>query len=521
MSTPRVSGEFEPGREYFDATAEVQEAMDRPELSTQAPLSEIQVLSEKQYKVGRRVLKIIEDPTKMNTTGVFFPQEQRATMSQKEKNDLFTNAIKPISTKYDFMTVDLSNEKRMEDLCNLLGLVAKTKAAHVMYDMDDVFQIVFPETQGSSHLRHTKIVDLYTSYEKVTIEEVAQSNEWYRLWVETDHQRENLLLTYKQLENSMSAKLFDKCFEKYEAFPDNQKGGPLLFVIMMKELVTNSEQATTYLKKMLSTMKIRDLQGENVSRATSLIRGVYKHLYFVNQVPEDFLTTLIRIFQTSSVPAFNRTFEMYEELIRYNKNEARKDGYPEIESVLRAAELRYRELLQTDEWTGSNAKGRASVFRGEASKASNVTCWNCGKTGHVTHQCPDPRNNERINANRTKMRNKKGKTRNNGETAANTATSSNNPTFKFRPPEPHENNKREIDGKHMYFNPRTKRWVLDRVHPSNKGKTFSAANTAATTENANNNAKTTPDDAMVKAWMANTAKDFEQSLREFASRYSA
>ena len=38
------------------------------------------------------------------------------------------------------------------------------------------------------------------------------------------------------------------------------------------------------------------------------------------------------------------------------------------------------------------------------------------------------------------------------------------PTGKFKPPTPEENNRRVIDGKHMWYNMRSKRWYPDRKH---------------------------------------------------------
>ena len=506
----------------LNANLNIQDEVDSPE---------VEEVSNDQYLIDNRKFKLKKEEKVKPTPkvhGLLYPQEKRSTMTQKEKNDLFNNAVKPISTKYDFMTVDLSDEKRLDDLCNLSTLVSKTKAAHVMYDMDDVFKIVFPVSEGSRKLQKTKPVDLYTNYEQVTAEEVALSNEWYREWVDDDCQRENLLLTYKQLENSMTPKLFDKFFEKYEAYPERQKGGPLLFIIMMEELVTNSEQATTYLKKMVTTLKIRDFQGENVSRVASLIRGVHKHLKFIGKVPEDFPSVLIKIFQTSSVPTFNRTFEHMEERVRYEKSVDRKAEYPEIEAILKQAELRYKELLQSDEWSGLNAKSKGSVFKGEATpkKPHKLICWNCGKEGHITTRCPEPKNAERIAANRAKTgtnnQGRRGNNRSNGGGSANTATtSSNNQTNKYRPPEPAKNNKREIDGRHMYYSHKLKRWILDRTHPSNKEKLGLAANAASTTTTKTNDNNEKPlDNTIVKAWIANTSKSFEQSLRDFAAQYS-
>ena len=125
-------------------------------------------------------------------------------------------------------------------------VIAKTKASHQQYDMCDVFTVVFPLSEGSRTLED-KFLDLYTQYDKITEEEVAASCEWYNKWTAKEYYHDNLTLTFKHLENNMTHKLFDKCFERYDTYPPIQQGGPLLFIIMMKTLVSSSEQATQHL----------------------------------------------------------------------------------------------------------------------------------------------------------------------------------------------------------------------------------------------------------------------------------
>jgi hypothetical protein len=214
-----------------------------------------------------------------------------------------------------------------------------------------------------------------------------------------------------------------------------------------------------------------------------------------------------------------------EEQVRAKNRLSRKTVYPPVEQILDQAEKRYKELCQTDEWSGLKNKGKAAVFRGEAATKHETICWNCGKTGHTVPNCPEPKNQKRIEANRNKMHTK---TNNKNKTtgAGNQATSSNNPTtadgkFLFRPPEAGENNRRQIRDKHMFYLDKTKRWVLDRTHPSNKDAT-AQANTAATTTAAATTTEEKPqvNKPVLTAWMANAQKTYEQSLRDFAAQYA-
>ena len=74
----------------------------------------------------------------------------------------------------------------------------------------------------------------------------------------------------------------------------------------------------------------------------------------------------------------------------------------------------------------------------------------------------------------------------------------------------------------MFYLERTKRWVLDRTHPSNKERATQANAAAAPAAAASTNATagTQINKSILDAWMANAQKDYEQSLRDFVAQYS-
>jgi hypothetical protein len=61
----------------------------------------------------------------------------------------------------------------------------------MLYDMQDVFSIVFPQSDGKTI---DKYKDLYTKYATNTIEQVAKSNKWYQTWPLASTFEENLNL---------------------------------------------------------------------------------------------------------------------------------------------------------------------------------------------------------------------------------------------------------------------------------------------------------------------------------------
>ena len=241
--------------------------------------------------------------------GPLYPKESRDKMTADKCNDLFKKAVKLSQACYDFTSMNMTNERCLADLYNMSIMITKTKASHQQYDMCDMFTVVFPLSEGS-HTLEQKHLDLYILYDEVTEEEVAASCEWYNKWTAKEYYHDNLTLIFKHLENNMTHKLFEKCFEHYDTYPQIQQDRPLLFVIMMKTLVSSSK-ATQHLKDMVKNLKISDSKGENVLRMVSLIWGAYKHLKWIKRVPNHFVNQILQVLQTSSVPTFNKYFEHY------------------------------------------------------------------------------------------------------------------------------------------------------------------------------------------------------------------
>ena len=341
----------------------------------------------------------------------------------------------------------------------------------------------------------------------------------------------------------MTYKLFNKTFECYEAYPILQQGGPLLFIIMMKTLISSSDEATDYLKSMVKQLKITDFKGEYVPRVVSLLCAIYKRLCWIKKVPTDFPKTILKVFQTSSVPEFNDNFahdaSQYTMMRDIAEIERATFRPMEIDPILHIAEKTYHSLLASGDWTGAKTKGKALIFFSDKSNSTNSTdkskdtshaglnaskietvCWNCGQLGHAFTTCPQPRNEQRIASAKSQyMENKHAKT---AKKQANVGAAPTNHTNKWRPPTANEDNKRVIDGKHMFYFFKTKRWMLDKHHPSNKpqGDTANTSSTDSTATNRQipaNSDRRSPD---LEAALANTTRAIESSLRGLVNQYT-
>jgi hypothetical protein len=171
----------------------------------------------------------------------FYEKEERKNLSEDKRNDLFEKATKKAHTKYDLISLSLTDEDKLDDMYNLSMLIGKTKDHLVQYDMHDVFTILIPDPDDHKKILQEK--DLFTEYPSIRIEDVLNSNDWYNKWPQEDTYQHNLQLTYKFFQSNVNDKLWEKSFERYSKYPNAQKGGPLFFFVMLQQLVSNSEEA--------------------------------------------------------------------------------------------------------------------------------------------------------------------------------------------------------------------------------------------------------------------------------------
>ena len=88
-------------------------------------------------------------------------------MTMNKRNNLFKEAVKLSQARYDFTSMNITDERCLDDLYNMSIMIAKTKASHQQYNMCDMFTVVFPLSEGS-HTLEEKHLDLYMQYDKAT-----------------------------------------------------------------------------------------------------------------------------------------------------------------------------------------------------------------------------------------------------------------------------------------------------------------------------------------------------------------
>jgi hypothetical protein len=107
---------------------------------------------------------------------------------------------------FDLISLEIIIEDKLDDTYNLEMLIEHTISSHADYEIDDVYNIISwgvdPTTNNLKVNRGSK--DLYSDYSHISVEDVAQTNEFYRTYVEEETFTENLRLTLDYMKNNVA-----------------------------------------------------------------------------------------------------------------------------------------------------------------------------------------------------------------------------------------------------------------------------------------------------------------------------
>ena len=298
-------------------------------------------------------------------------------------------------------------------MTSLMRLIEEMKIHFFRYDVLPVFEIVtYDDSDCSTILEHKYLI---TDYGTITTEEVRRSNYWYMYCVDGDDAKgfqESMQWSCDYLERSMDASLKSRCMNSYLEESATQRGGPLLFRIMMDYLVRNTRTAAQHMVKKIESYKISDTAGEDVTKLKAIVVATVKRLEHMKDpttnrpyLPDDLNSKLITVLQTSSVGSFNEVFSTIYKNAKTNAKPREDPKLPDVMHLMGKAESEYMELCAENKWTGTNTtESRNSVFqaggrqRQHQSGKSKPKCHNCGSPKHLLPECPKPRDEARIKA---------------------------------------------------------------------------------------------------------------------------
>ena len=346
---------------------------------------------------------------------------ERSTLDEEGFETFYKSAtgwVLQKGNKLSAMTVSKDDDKLLYSIKNLQSQLKMLQKHCYKHDILEVFTIVVPDDVKNSPQVGSQVFDLFRDYPNLHPAQVANSNAWYNNWVDEASIRQNLALTYEMLQKNVDSDLWSKALEDYDDYMPIQQGGPLMLFLILKRIMDVSETSVKGMIDRVKVLKITDLPGENVEDAVSLIKSSHKILKQCssdvrNHVPDDFPELVLKVFQSSSQPAFNKVFADEESIAR---RQADKYGgvadYPSVSTLCTLAVNTYKRMTGPGdeyEWckpetgTAYNAGSTSAPARNTEGRGNGSTserrCFNCGKVGCRPGICATPLDSERIKRN--------------------------------------------------------------------------------------------------------------------------
>jgi hypothetical protein len=72
----------------------------------------------------------------------------------------------------------INDEAKLDSTSNLTMLIGKTRDHFIMYNLHNVFIVLYPDPQDEQKILAGKY--LFRVYQTISVEDIAASNGWYR-----------------------------------------------------------------------------------------------------------------------------------------------------------------------------------------------------------------------------------------------------------------------------------------------------------------------------------------------------
>lgn len=181
----------------------------------------------------------------------------------------------------------------------------------------------------------------------------------------------------------------------------------------MTLVISSTSAAIRTLTKKLEILKLTDFDGENVSQATSFVRGAVSLMKSNKAVPTDIKDMTFTIFKYCSTEDFVSHVSFLANLRLYKGLQSIDDMT--YDRILLSLENKYTDLKGQEKWVAKLSPPEQSLTaitngsnlgnnQGEKNGRLTNPCFNCGKPGCTPKNCKVPLDQDRIAENRKKFK---------------------------------------------------------------------------------------------------------------------
>ena len=324
------------------------------------------------------------------------PHSKRSSLSDKEKTRLISEIETGLAQK--FTAVNL-NRLQSEDAFKLGHTALLAQQINSVFDHLIKYNFVhvlsacpllnFDQQDPALQLKGMKTINLLQSYDAFLVEKATNAIRWMCQYLDDDELLNELTWLHTfllncckndsgegSLYNTVSSEINRLC-----KLDSKFIGGPVTFMVIISNIISSSDEAVKILESKLKTIKVTDFRGENIKSLTTQLTYVINRLQ-QTKLPDDLVSDLLKILQTSSNKEFNSTFGSVASLIRLKMIQP----LPTWQTIFACAKEIYLAKVSKERWNTRAEGSIDSIFNATKNGKATFVCHICGGD-HIGPNC--------------------------------------------------------------------------------------------------------------------------------------